>query len=34
MLVGLARKYIVGFPVAVLLAAILGQRVVNRPQQV
>jgi hypothetical protein len=34
MLVGLARKYIVGFPVAVLFAAIIGQRMTNRGQKV
>ncbi|GGA85931.1 DUF4199 family protein [Puia dinghuensis] len=30
MLWGLALKYIIGFPVAVLFAAIIGQRLVNR----
>ena len=31
MLTGLARNYIVAFPVAVLFAAVIGQRIVNRP---
>ena len=32
MLVGLARKYIIGFPIAVLFAAVIGQRVTRSPK--
>jgi hypothetical protein len=34
MLTGLARNYIVGFIVAVLCAAVIGQRIINRGQKV